>query len=68
MRRCVLTDRQKQGVGLGISGVITLALGIVTAATKVDPPWVQLVLNVLSFAFPALGLVINFPSNTGAQK
>lgn len=63
-----MNARQKAGLSLGLSGLITLGLGIVTGLTTVDPPWLSIILGVLTFCFPALGLTINFPTNTGREE
>jgi len=62
-----MNARQKWGLGFIIQGVLTAALGVFCAATNATPEWFTLLLNVTSMAGPALGVVINLPSNTNPQ-
>lgn len=59
-----MNPRQKTGVGMIISGGITVGVGVITYLTTKDPTWVQIVLTCLSFIFPAVGLVVNLPART----
>ncbi len=62
-----MNSRQKAGVSLGITGVVSLALGILIGSTVDTPAWVDLVLKVLGTLFPLIGLTVNLPSNTNPK-
>lgn len=62
-----MNNRQKVGLGFLIQGVLTTAVGVVCYVTKATPEWLNLLLNIVSMAGPALGIVINLPSNTNPQ-
>jgi hypothetical protein len=62
-----MNTRQRAGVGLGVSGIIALALGIIVGTTGVTPAWVDPVLRVLGVAFPLVGIAVNFPSDTNPK-
>lgn len=61
-----LNSRQKYGIGLGISGAISLAVGILITFTP-NTAWIKGVLDVMAYLAPLTGLVINFPKNTDPQ-
>ncbi len=54
-------------MSLGITGVISLGLGILIGSTVETPVWVDLVLKVLGTLFPLIGLTVNLPSNTNPK-
>ena len=62
-----MNSRQKAGVGMGISGVVGLALGIVIASTTTTPGWVDIVIRGLSVILPLIGLTVNLPSDTNPK-
>lgn len=57
-----MTARQKTGWSLVASGGISLGAGLLVALTQVTPAWVPIVLQVLGYLFPAIGLSVTLPS------
>lgn len=62
-----MNARQKAGIGMAISGVVSLGVGIVVGSTSDTPAWIDLCIKVLSTVLPLLGLAVNFPSNTNPK-
>lgn len=62
-----MNSRQKAGVSLGITGIVSLGVGILIGTTAETPVWVDLVLKVLGTLFPLIGLTVNLPSNTNPK-
>jgi len=62
-----MNSRQKAGIGMAVSGIVSLGIGIVIGSTTSTPVWVDLVVKVLSTVLPLIGLAVNFPSNTNPQ-
>lgn len=62
-----MNTRQKAGVTLGISGFITLVVGIFALSTPDTPAWIQTLVNILSTTLPLVGLMVNLPSNTNPR-
>lgn len=56
-----MNDRQKAGTGLIVSGGISIGLGAILLGTGVTPEWVPIVLNIIGFILPAIGLTANLP-------
>jgi hypothetical protein len=56
-----MTARQKTGLSLIISGAVSIGVGILTGTMPNYPGWVSIVLNILGFVLPALGLTVNLP-------
>lgn len=61
-----MNARQKSGIGLGITGLISLVVGILITFTP-NTEWIKNVLDIASYLAPLTGLIINFPSNTNPQ-
>lgn len=57
-----MTVSQKWAVGCGVSGVASLVAALFVGFTGVEPVWLKVVLDVLSAAFPIVGIAVNFPS------
>ena len=62
-----MNNRQKAGIGMGISGAIGLAVGIVIATTTNTPQWVDIVVRGISVLLPLIGLTVNLPSDTNPK-
>lgn len=62
-----MNQRQKAGVSLGITGIVSLGVGIVIGSTVDTPAWVDLVLKVMGTLFPLIGLTVNLPANTNPK-
>lgn len=62
-----MNNRQKWGLGLAISGLGTLVVGIFGITSAITPSWVDLALRGLSTVLPLLGIVVNFPANTNPK-
>lgn len=62
-----MNTRQKWGLGLAISGIGSLVVGIFGITTEVTPGWIDLVLRGLATTLPLLGIVVNFPANTNPK-
>ena len=62
-----MNSRQKAGVGMAISGVVALGVGIVIGSTTTTPAWVDLVIRGLSVLLPLIGLTVNMPSDTNPK-
>lgn len=57
-----MTARQKVGWSLVASGGISVGAGFLVALTTVTPAWVPIVLQVLGYLFPAIGLSVTIPN------
>lgn len=62
-----LNSRQRAGVSLAVSGIISLVVGVVIGFTVETPRIVNIALDILASLFPLLGLVVNFPSDTNPK-
>lgn len=62
-----MNSRQRAGVTLAISGVVSLGVGIVIGTTVTTPAVVDLVLKVLGTLLPLIGFAVNFPSDTNPK-
>lgn len=62
-----MNSRQKAGIGMAISGVVALGLGIVIGSTTATPAWVDIVIRGLSVILPLIGFTVNFPSETNPK-
>lgn len=62
-----MNARQKAGLGMAITGIVSLGVGIVVGTTTDTPAVVEIILKVLATVLPLLGFTINFPSNTNPK-
>jgi hypothetical protein len=55
-----MSDRKKWGVILMITGIVSLAVGIITFFTASTPVWLPQGLAILTFILNAVGLPLAF--------
>ena len=51
-----LTVRKKTAIGLVITGVVCVAIGIILGVTAITPVWVPVALLVIDVALTAIGI------------
>lgn len=63
-----MTPTQKWAIGCGVSGLGALVVALFVGISGVEPVWLKVGLDILAFALPTVGIVVNFPSPPGAGK
>ncbi|KKL95649.1 hypothetical protein LCGC14_1852420 [marine sediment metagenome] len=56
-----MTPRRKTAWGFGISGIVSIAVGVIFYTTAVTPDWVPLVLAIIGAVAPMIGIKISIP-------
>ena len=62
-----MTDKQKKGLGMAISGAASMVVGVLSYFLTDIPVWVSLALNTLGFILPALGIKMVMPNYEGEK-
>lgn len=62
-----MNNRQKAGISMLVSGLASVFVGVFVSIVPDTPVWIKTAMDIMSFAFPAFGLVVNFPSNTNPK-
>jgi hypothetical protein len=55
-----MSDRKKWGVALMITGIVTLAVGVIVFFTPATPDWVSKALAVVTLALNLVGFPLAF--------
>lgn len=62
-----MTTRQKAGLSLFATGVVSVVVGVVALTTSTTPQWLDMCVVAVGVVLKSLGFVVNFPSNTNPQ-
>ena len=57
-----MTPRQRKAVGIGVSGALGVAAGIIMYVTTSTPEWVGLAVQIAGLVAGALGFTIALPN------